>query len=98
MYTLIPVYVHYFNRSIDLTINFHTNPYNLFPVGFRDSGHPVLKQICKYYYTAYYLARLGCNTPITLVTHCNKIKCENAPFNLKVNLYIIRPSTLFLVL
>ena len=29
MYTLVAVYVHYFNRSIDLKINFQTNPYNL---------------------------------------------------------------------
>ena len=52
MYTLLAVYVHYFNRSIDLTINFHTNTVQILitwlPVGSCEYGRPVLKQICNF--------------------------------------------------
>ena len=44
MYTLIAVYVHYFNRSIDLTINFHAILTIWLPVGSYESGRPVPKQ------------------------------------------------------
>ena len=41
MYTLMAVYVLFFNRFIDLMLNFHTNPNKLAPVGCCESGCPV---------------------------------------------------------
>ena len=51
MYTLIAVYVHYFNRSIDLTTNFQTNPYNL--------ASSFCAETDLFNFSAYYLARLA---------------------------------------
>ena len=41
MYTLMAVYVLFFNRFIDLMLNFRTNPNKLAPVGCCESGCPV---------------------------------------------------------